>query len=59
VPLGGINVGPDELQVPVTREQVKSAPNIEQADESALYHQRLDDYAAHRLRSRRMLIIRE
>jgi hypothetical protein len=45
VPLGGINVGPDELQVPVTREQVKSAPNIEQSDESALYHQRLDDYA--------------
>ena len=45
VPLGGIKVGPDELQVPVTREQVKSAPNIDlhgeelsQADESALYH---------------------
>ena len=45
VPLGGIKVGPDELQVAVTREQVKSAPNIEQhgeelsqADESALYH---------------------
>ena len=45
VPLGGIKVGPDELQVIVTREQVKSAPNIEQhgeelsqADESALYH---------------------
>jgi sporulation protein YlmC with PRC-barrel domain len=45
VPLGGITVGPDELRVPVRREQVKSAPNIElhgeelsQADESALYH---------------------
>jgi uncharacterized protein YrrD len=45
VPLGGIKVGPDELQVTVTREQIKSAPNIEQhgeelsqADESALYH---------------------
>jgi sporulation protein YlmC with PRC-barrel domain len=45
VPLGGITVGPDELRVPVTREQVKAAPNIElhgeelsQADESALYH---------------------
>ena len=45
VPLGGITVGPDELQVPVTKDQVKSAPNIEQhgeelsqADESALYH---------------------
>ena len=45
VPLGGIKVGPDELQVPVSKEQVKDAPNIElrgeelsQADESALYH---------------------
>jgi PRC-barrel domain protein len=45
VPLGGITVSPDGLQVPVTKEQVKSAPNIEQqgeelsqADESALYH---------------------
>jgi uncharacterized protein YrrD len=45
VPLGGITVGPDELQVAVTKAQVQSAPNIEQhgeelsqADESALYH---------------------
>ena len=45
VPLGGITVGPDELRAPVTKEQVKAAPNIElhgeelsQADESALYH---------------------
>lgn len=45
VPLGGIKVGPDELQVPVTKQQVQDAPNIEQhgeelsqADESALYH---------------------
>jgi sporulation protein YlmC with PRC-barrel domain len=45
VPLGGITVGPDDLQVAVTKEQIKSAPNIEQhgeelsqADESALYH---------------------
>jgi hypothetical protein len=45
VPLGGITVGPDDLQVAVTKEQVRSAPNIEehgdelsQADESALYH---------------------
>src|SRR3954471_21586847 len=44
VPLGGITVGPDELHVAVLKEQVKSAPNIEQhgeglsrADESALY----------------------
>src|SRR5580704_13993739 len=45
VPLGGIKVGPDDLQVAVTKAQVESAPNIEQhgeelsqADESALYH---------------------
>src|ERR1700722_13523117 len=45
VPLGGITVGPDDLQVAVTKEQVESAPNIElqgeelsQADESALHH---------------------
>jgi sporulation protein YlmC with PRC-barrel domain len=45
VPLGGIKVGPDELQVAVAKEQVQDAPNIEQhgeelsqADESALYH---------------------
>jgi len=45
VPLGGVTVGPDELQVPVTKDQVKAAPDIEQhgeelsqADESALYH---------------------
>ena len=45
VPLGGITVGPDELRVAVSKEQVKAAPNIElhgeelsQADESALYH---------------------
>jgi len=29
VPLGGIQVGPDELQVAVTKEQVWSAPDIE------------------------------
>jgi hypothetical protein len=45
VPLGGITVGPDELRVAVSRDQVKDAPNLEihgeelsQADESALYH---------------------
>ncbi len=45
VPLGGIQVGPDELQVAVTKDQVRSAPDIElhgdelsQADESTLYH---------------------
>jgi len=45
VPLGGIQVSPDELRVSVTKEQVQSAPNLEmhgeelsQADESTLYH---------------------
>jgi hypothetical protein len=45
VPLAGITIGPDNLQVTVFREQVKSAPNIElhgdelsPADESTLYH---------------------
>jgi PRC-barrel domain len=45
VPLTGANVAPDYLQVAVTKEQVKTAPNIKmrgeelsQADESALYH---------------------
>jgi len=45
VPLGGIQIGPDDLQVAVTKEQVRSAPEIElhgdelsQADESTLYH---------------------
>jgi sporulation protein YlmC with PRC-barrel domain len=45
VPLGGIQVGPDQLEVAVTRDWVKDAPNIEQhgeelsqADESRLYH---------------------
>ena len=45
VPLGGIRVGPDELQAVVSKEQVRSAPDIEiqgdelsQADEATLYH---------------------
>jgi uncharacterized protein YrrD len=45
VPLQGITIGPDDLQVRVSREQVEAAPNLEreheelsQADESALYH---------------------
>jgi uncharacterized protein YrrD len=45
VPLGGIQIGPDGLQVAVTKDQVRSAPGIElhgdelsQADESELYH---------------------
>ena len=45
VPLGAITIGPDNLQVAVSKEQVKDAPNIElegeelsAADESVLYH---------------------
>jgi hypothetical protein len=45
VPLGGIQIGTDELRVGVTKEQVRSAPDLElhgdelsQADESTLYH---------------------
>jgi hypothetical protein len=45
VPLGGLTVTPDELQVVVTKAQVQDAPNLaehgeelSQDDESALYH---------------------
>jgi uncharacterized protein YrrD len=45
VPLTGLTIGPDQLQVAVSKEQVKAAPNIEHegdelssADESVLYH---------------------
>jgi PRC-barrel domain len=45
VPLAGITIGPDNLQVAVSKDQVKDAPNIElhgdelsRADESILYH---------------------
>jgi hypothetical protein len=45
VPLGGITIGPDNLQVPVSGEQVKAASEIaldvdelSQRDESDLYH---------------------
>ncbi|MDA8147966.1 MAG: PRC-barrel domain-containing protein [Actinomycetota bacterium] len=45
VPLAGIQVGPDSLQVSVTKAQVRSAPDLamhgeqlSQDDESKLYH---------------------
>jgi len=45
VPLTELTIGPDNLQVSVTKRQVKDAPNIHlegdelsQANESALYH---------------------
>jgi uncharacterized protein YrrD len=43
VPLAGVTIGPDSLQVPISKEQIRLAPKIEpgdlsQADESRLYH---------------------
>ena len=45
VPLGGATIGPDDLQVAVSRQQVQDAPNIDmhgdelsEGGESALYH---------------------
>ena len=45
VPLGSLTIGPDNLQIPVSSEQVRGAPEIalegdelSQQDESALYH---------------------
>jgi hypothetical protein len=62
VPLSGAQAGPDYLQVPVTREQVRSAPNIElrgdglsPADESALYHHFELNYTAPATQSGRRL----
>ena len=53
VPLSGITIGPDNLQVSVSKQQVKDAPNIEmhgeelsQADESNLYHHYQLNYTA-------------
>jgi sporulation protein YlmC with PRC-barrel domain len=52
VPLLDVTIGPDYLQVAVSRDQVKDAPNIElegdelsQADETALYHHYRLNYA--------------
>ena len=62
VPLAGLTFGPDDLQMAVTREQVKSAPNIElhgdelsRADESALYHHYELNYTAPETESGRRL----
>jgi PRC-barrel domain len=62
VPLGGIKVGPDELQVAVTRDQVHDAPNLElygeelsQADESTLYHHFQLNYTPPNIESGRRL----
>lgn len=62
VPLGGIKVGPDELQVAVSKGQVEVAPNIElhgeelsQADESSLYHHYELNYTPPNIESGRRL----
>src|ERR1700685_1078719 len=62
VPLGGIQIGPDDLQVTVTKEQVRTAPDIEidggeltQAAESALYHHFELNYTAPNTESGRRL----
>jgi hypothetical protein len=60
VPLAGATIGPDSLQVPVTKEQVKDAPNIErhdlsQADESELYHHYQLNYTPLDKESRRLI----
>jgi uncharacterized protein YrrD len=53
VPLAEITIGPDNLQVSVSKKQVKDAPIIQQegdelsqADESALYHHYQLNYTA-------------
>ena len=62
VPLSGLQIGPDDLQVTVTKEQVRSAPDIEmhgeelsQADESTLYHHFEMNYTAINTESGRRL----
>jgi hypothetical protein len=53
VPLGGVQIGPEDLQVVVTKDQVRAAPDLDlhgdelsQADESALYHHFEMNYTA-------------
>ncbi len=62
VPLGGIDVGPDDLMATVTKAQVHDAPDIDlhggelsQADESKLYHHFEMNYTAPTTESGRRL----
>lgn len=61
VPLEGASATPDGLQVTVSKEQVKDAPNIDQegelgeADEQSLYHHYHLNYAAAPTQSGRRL----
>ena len=58
VPLNGVTIGPNSLQVAVSKALVKDAPNLElhgeelsQDDESALYHY-YESTTPHRTRKR-------
>jgi uncharacterized protein YrrD len=62
VPLQGVTIGPDDLRVKVSRDQVEAAPNLateheglSQADESALYHHYNLNYIPPETESRRRL----
>jgi len=62
VPLRGIQVGPNDLQTAATKEQVRSAPEIEmhgeelsQEDESTLYHHFEQNYTPPDTKSGRRL----
>jgi len=62
VPLAGITIGPDNLQVPVSKEQVKQALNIQtegeelsQNDEANLYHHYQLNYTPPKTESGRRL----
>jgi uncharacterized protein YrrD len=62
VPLAKIQIGPDDLQVAVTKERVKTGPDLDlhgeelsQADESKLYHHFEMNYTPIRTESGRRL----
>ena len=62
VPMGGVTISPDNLQVTVSKEQVKNAPNLElegeelsEADEATLYHHYQLNYTAAGTQSGRRL----
>ncbi len=65
VPLGGATIGPDDLRVVVSRQQVQDAPNIDlhgdelsEAGESSLYHHYQLNYTPRDARSGRRLVRR-
>lgn len=65
VPLRGTTIGPDDLQVVVTRQQVKDAPNVDSdgqalsdKDELLLYHHYKVDYTPRDTESGRRLVRR-